>query len=355
MEELPLARPRNRILWLVENTDQTQWVLSLDHVNAVAVIRSFLSDLQSDNYLHYEFSSGSLHGIIIYGTYSIQVNYSAKDFTFIVSDIAAKTMKVVISRNNTITVDYMEKTIIDLSPYGDRWEGSSLNDKPFGYGSLFDSNDHLLFSGFMFNQEYVCWGQTYSGSSNLLYKGHFYNSYFWGPGCSYNLHNEVDYEGIRYCGSTVEADKRNSPFISYLPEEMILDDKNIGHSGGDCFQLVSFFVNVKRITITESSFQSIRVVNISDLPNLTHLTVEKSSFLKKEETNIEKVYPTVISKSCNIEYCPSLQEIIISDLAFKAFHSLTVRDLPALRRLVFGMECFCFAYAFQLKGIYKYE
>ena len=38
-----------------------------------------------------------------------------------------------------------------MSISGERWEGNSLNGLPFGYGCVYNSENQLIYEGFMFN------------------------------------------------------------------------------------------------------------------------------------------------------------------------------------------------------------
>ena len=40
--------------------------------------------------------------------------------------------------------------VIDLNEKGDRWEGDSLEGIPFGYGCVYNSENQLIYKGFVF-------------------------------------------------------------------------------------------------------------------------------------------------------------------------------------------------------------
>ena len=47
--------------------------------------------------------------------------------------------------------------ILDLNENGDRWEGNSLNGIPFGYGCVYNSENQLIYKGFVFEGMKVCY------------------------------------------------------------------------------------------------------------------------------------------------------------------------------------------------------
>ena len=63
----------------------------------------------------------------------VGVNLKEKAFIFVNDSILAR-----IKRNQALS----------LSEEGDRWEGDVLDDKPYGWGVLYDQNTHMVYEGF---------------------------------------------------------------------------------------------------------------------------------------------------------------------------------------------------------------
>ena len=59
--------------------------------------------------------------------------------------------------------------VIDLNEKGDRWEGDSQNGDPFGYGCIYNSENQLIYSGFIFEGLKVCYGTELYGELRLNY------------------------------------------------------------------------------------------------------------------------------------------------------------------------------------------
>ena len=73
--------------------------------------------------------------------------------------------------------------IIDLNENGDRWEGDSLNGSPFGYGCIYNSENQLVYSGFISEGLKVCYGIELYGDVGLVeYEGDFYKGMRFGNG-----------------------------------------------------------------------------------------------------------------------------------------------------------------------------
>ena len=55
-----------------------------------------------------------------------------------------------------------------LSEDGSRWEGDWLNEKPFGFGSLFDSEGNRTYSGFMFEGKKIGFGPEFFSDNHKV-------------------------------------------------------------------------------------------------------------------------------------------------------------------------------------------
>ena len=51
--------------------------------------------------------------------------------------------------------------VLDLSDDGERWEGDVLNNEPYGWGVLYDSENRMGYEGFRLKDVNVCYGRSY--------------------------------------------------------------------------------------------------------------------------------------------------------------------------------------------------
>ena len=117
-------------------------------------------------------------------------------------DIQEKSMKVKTRNKNSsewieMNMDsFIKNDIVDLNENGTRWEGDSLNGSPFGYGSIYNSENQLIYKGFMFEGMKVCFGEEYYGDIGIVeYEGNYYKNMKNGYGKLYDKKNELVYEG----------------------------------------------------------------------------------------------------------------------------------------------------------------
>ena len=90
-----------------------------------------------------------------------------------------------------------KKNIVkQLSDDGSRWEGDWYNEKPFGFGSLFDGEGNRMYSGFMFEGKKIGFGTEYFADNHKVdYCGNFMNDKRHGWGITYDRNGNKLFEG----------------------------------------------------------------------------------------------------------------------------------------------------------------
>ena len=87
--------------------------------------------------------------------------------------------------------EYKPGRVIDLSDKGDRWEGDSLNNSPFGYGCKYNFENQLIYKGFIFKGMKVCFGSEFYEDAGIIeYEGEYYKNRRYGYGRLYDKKNE---------------------------------------------------------------------------------------------------------------------------------------------------------------------
>ena len=51
--------------------------------------------------------------------------------------------------------------VLNLSDDGERWEGDVLDNQPYGWGVLYDSENRMVYEGFRIGKVNVCYGTQY--------------------------------------------------------------------------------------------------------------------------------------------------------------------------------------------------
>ena len=168
--------------------------------------------------------------------------------------------------------------IIDLKENGERWEGDSLNGNPFGYGCIYNSENQLIYSGFIFEGLKVCYGiEVYGDVSIVEYEGEYYKGMRYGNGKLYDKKNELIYEGEWYMNNPLETS--SVKIDRELKEEDIhfgLEELEIGENCGNelkCFKLIGFD-HLKKLIIHKNSLRNLDSLVISNNNELTIIEIE---------------------------------------------------------------------------------
>ena len=164
-----------------------------------------------------------------------------------------------LSNGRMVPLDRVIKNdIINMNDNGERWEGDSLNNLPYGFGSYYNSENQVIFNGFMFEGMKVCFGIEYYGDiGTVQYVGSYYCNTRCGYGKLYNNLNEIVYEGEWY---------NDRPIIDTLKIMNTLKEEDI-HFG------------LKEIIICDGCVSNYTIINLNYLNRLNKLIIGKKSLL----------------------------------------------------------------------------
>ncbi|KAK8822624.1 hypothetical protein WA577_007890, partial [Blastocystis sp. JDR] len=86
--------------------------------------------------------------------------------------------------------------VLDLNDDGERWEGDVLDEKPYGWGMLYDSEGEKKYEGFRIGEVNVCYGRSYYPDNGAIeYEGEIFEGKRWGRGIQYDRNGGVLYDG----------------------------------------------------------------------------------------------------------------------------------------------------------------
>ena len=168
--------------------------------------------------------------------------------------------------------------IIDLNEKGERWEGNSLEGIPFGYGCIYNSENQLIYKGFVFEGMKVCYGIVFYGDIDIVeYEGEFYKGMRYGNGKLYDKKNELVYEGEWINNNPIKLMKLQVE--NELKEEDIhygLEELEIGENCGNnlkCFKLIGFD-HLKKLIVMKNSLKYLNSLVISNNEELESIVTE---------------------------------------------------------------------------------
>ena len=241
-------------------------------------------------------------------------------------DKETKSMKVMEKQENDkewteINMDeYKQGRVIDLSDKGDRWEGDSLNNSPFGYGCIYNSENQLVYKGFIFEGMKVCFGsEFYEDAGMIEYKGEYYKNMRFGYGRLYDKKNELIYEGDWYNNNqpielinVTLCKEMKSPSISFGVKELIIEDS---YEGNGCNFILHSYPHLKSLHIGRNCFSNVNVFEISNCVELEEVFIGECSFNSHlEEPKQEKW--TNENSIFRITDCLKLKKIVFESKSF---------------------------------------
>ena len=204
------------------------------------------------------------------------------------------------NKANWENIDYhtfRKATIADPLKKGPRWEGDTIDQKPFGYGSYYNERGKLIYIGFMFNDMKVCFGHMiYPASGIIEYSGTFYKNHRYGYGVSYSRKNVMTYNGEWFDDKPIDSlsipfDNNNidSPQFNFSVKEIIIDNKIA--EGATTFTLIGFS-HLTRLVIGNECFSDVTDFQILFCDELQMIQIGEKSF----------VYTYIVPRSSGIFY-----------------------------------------------------
>ena len=217
--------------------------------------------------------------------------------------------------------------IIDLNENGDRWEGDSLNGSPFGYGCIYNSENQLIYSGFIYEGLKVCYGIVFYGDISIVeYEGEFYKGMRYGNGKLYDKKNELIYEGEWYMNNPLETS--SVKIDRELKEEDIhfgLEELEIGDDCLDnieCFKLIGYD-HLKKLILHKNRIKNMNCFCIEDCNELVN--IEFSDNYGKDDYNEDEIVDnneddnSESHRVFKIINCKSIKELNVSNNWFPFF------------------------------------
>ena len=194
-----------------------------------------------------------------------------------------------------VELDQDRVEILDINGFGERWEGSTLSNGPFGWGKRFDEDGELVYEGFSVFGNYSLYGtEYYPDSHNLSYQGTWCDGLRCGRGRQYDRNGSVVYEGEWV---------NDSPMVDVIL--CVPDSTNL------LPPIASLVVSLR---IGKKCCGSNSSLVLQSFPRLRELVIGGESFGKESE---EKLLFSCVK-------CPELVSISLEEKAMQFFSKVTI-------------------------------
>ena len=232
---------------------------------------------------------------IVYGSH----DSNQKDEYYIMASKRRKRFLYVLYVNedgNAVPAEFdQEKVeILDINGFGERWEGPTLGEMPFGWGQRFDEDGELVYEGFSVFGQYSLYGTEYDpGSHVVLYEGTWCDGLRCGRGESYDRNGSLLCKG-EWVNDTYVKD--NTCVVPKSPD------------------LPSVGSHITTLIVGRKCCGSNSSLVLQSFPRLREVVIGDGSFGKKSEE--EMVFSCVA--------CPELVSIGLQEEAMQFFSRLII-------------------------------
>lgn len=294
---------------------------------------------KGNSFVQYDLEKEVIQGIVEYNGVVMDVAFLNTIERIVVADCMGKTMVV----NSLEEMPLTHCDCIDLDSKGRRWEGSVIDNKPYGYGAIYNEEENREYEGFMLKDVKTCCGTEYYGDlGTIRYRGWYLNDQKHGYGTLYDRTGAVVVDGLwkndhpytpQFDGRTIDSFTESLHISEYSFPEL------------PTFVLKDWFGSLRTISIGDNSFSSVRSFELCNLNSLESLTIGKACFRISSEAREDGCL--------EIRNCPSLCSIQIGDWSFDDYKECAFEELSSLQSLQLGEYCFTLVRECSLHGVFS--
>ena len=192
--------------------------------------------------------------------------------------------------------------VLNLSDDGERWEGDVLNNEPYGWGVLYDSENRRAYEGFRIGEVNVCYGTRYYSDIGVIeYEGEWCEGKRWGRGVHYNRSGKTIYEG-GWLDDDHTIEKRveineHCPLLHCYIEELNVHSNSCNGPEWRALDL-SFMSNLRLLQVGDKCFESVKEVKLIGLPKLESVVIGKKCFTNQKNDDGYEPYGRFYVKNC---------------------------------------------------------
>ena len=238
------------------------------------------------------------------------------------------------------------KQVLDLSDDGERWEGDVLDNQPYGWGVLYDSENRMVYEGFRIGEVNMCYGtQYYSDIQKVEYKGEWFEGMRWGRGIQYDRSSKTVFDGEwvndEHLSRRIVLSEENQFFHNHI-EELIVE--NNSRNGPEWITLdLSFISHLRLLEVGDECFKNMDEVKLIGLSKLERVVIGKNSFTKEKND-----WGYDASRHFYLKNCERLRELKIGYRSFYDYSVCEIENNVSLEVIEIGElneESYIFRYA----------
>ena len=237
--------------------------------------------------------------------------------------------------------------VLDLSDDGERWEGDVLNNQPYGWGVLYDSENRRVYEGFRIRGVNVCYGRSYFPDlQKVEYEGEICEGKRWGRGIQYDRTGKTVFDG-EWMNDDNQIEKRvvlneENQFLHSHIEELIVENNSCNGPEWTALDL-SFISHLRLLEVGDECFEYVDEVKLISLSELERVVIGMNCFTKKKNH-----WDYDSSRHFYLKDCERLRELKIGRYSFSDYSVCEIENVPSLEVIEMGElneKSFNFLYA----------
>ena len=221
--------------------------------------------------------------------------------------------------------------VVDLDDRGTRWEGDCLNGCPFGYGCIYNENNELVYTGFIFEGTKVCYGSDFYGDVGIVeYIGGYYNNKRYGYGKLYDKKSKLIVDGEWANNQPINnrslhiENTLNVDLIHFGLKEILIGDKVTCKYPQ--FLLYNYF-HLLKIKIGNNSCSTVQSFIIENCNALANIEIGSNSFCT--DYNLDSILKGKQKQLSifSIKNCANLRTTVIDTKSFMLYNQFELESI----------------------------
>ena len=228
--------------------------------------------------------------------------------------------------------------VLDLSDDGERWEGDVLNNQPFGWGVLYDSENRMAYEGFRLKDVNVCYGILYYSDIGVIESdGEGFEGKRWGRGVRYNRTGNTIFDGEwmndsnEFEREAITGNGENLLLHSRI-EELIVSNSSCNGKGWSVLDL-SFMLKLRLLEVGDKCFKCVKEVKLVGLNQLERVVIGEDCFAKGTIYIVRREFQYGYFYLKN---CERLRELKIGNSSFRTYSVCEIENVPSLEVIEMG-------------------
>ena len=230
--------------------------------------------------------------------------------------------------------DIKSNQVLDLSDDGERWEGDVLNNQPYGWGVLYDSENRRVYEGFRIGDVSVCYGRSYDSEVGVIeYEGEICEGKRWGRGTQYDRNGKTVFDGEwindEYLSKQVVLSEENQFLHNHL-EELIVENNSCNGPEWAALQL-SFISHLRLFEVGDDCFEYVDEVKLICLKQLERVVIGKNSFTKEKND-----WGNDRNRHFYLKNCERVRELKFGRYSFSDYSVCEIENVSSLEVIEMG-------------------